>query len=128
MKKLLLITLSILLLGCSTESEKFKIMGTTDLDDGKKIFRVVADSNNQPIVLDTMIVSKGKFEFQGTAIEPDINFLYMEGVQGNVGFIIEPGTIKANLFKNDLASSEFKGSPSNDSYICLLYTSDAADE
>lgn len=117
MKKLLLITLSILLLGCSTESEKFKIMGTTDLDDGKKIFRVVADSNNQPIVLDTMIVSKGKFEFQGTAIEPDINFLYMEGVQGNVGFIIEPGTIKANLFKNDLASSEFKGSPSNDSYI-----------
>ena len=79
MKKLIQIALSFLLLSCSTESEKFKIIGTTDLDDGKKIFRVVADQNNQPIVLDTIIVSKGRFEFQGTAIEPDINFLYIEG-------------------------------------------------
>jgi len=117
MKKLIQIALSFLLLSCSTESEKFKIIGTTDLDDGKKIFRVVADQNNQPIVLDTIIVSKGRFKFQGTVIEPDINFLYIEGIQGNIGFIIEPGTIKANILKDDLGSSEFKGTASNDSYV-----------
>ena len=119
MKKLIQITLSILLISCSNDSEKFKIIGTTDLDDGKKIYRVVADQNNQPIVLDTIPVSNGKFEFQGTVLEPDINFLYIEGVQGNVGFIIEPGTIKVKLNKGDLGSSEFKGTESNDSY--LLY-------
>ena len=117
MKKLVQIALSFLILSCSDESEKFKIIGTTDLDDGKKIFRVVADQNNQPIVLDTILVSKGEFKFQGTVIEPDINFLYMEGIQGNVGFIVEPGTIKAKLLKDDLGSSEFKGTTSNDSYI-----------
>ena len=117
MKKLLLTTLSVLLLACSDESEKFIINGSTDLEDGKKIFRVVSDSNNQPIVLDTIIVSNGKFQFTGTTLEPDVNFFYLEGVQGNIGFVLEPGKIKAKIFKDKLASSEFTGTSSNDSYV-----------
>lgn len=116
MNKLLLICLSFLFIACSDSTEQFKITGITDLEDGKKIFRIIADSNNQPRVLDTIIVSNGKFQFEGSALEPEINFISMEGVQGNVPFVIEPGKIKAKLHKDDLNSSEFIGTSSNDSY------------
>ena len=41
------------IIACQNGSTSLKIKGTSDLDNGSKIFHIKADANNQPQVMDT---------------------------------------------------------------------------
>lgn len=68
MKKLFCFSVMLLLCvsACNTlEKNTFIVEGTTDLPNGKKIYRVVANTNGQPMRVDTTEVMNGKFELSG---------------------------------------------------------------
>ena len=109
--------LTAIFLGCTDNRSGYTIVGSTDLDDGKNIYRIEVNQFNQPSVVDTVTVESGKFEFSGNVDYPDINFLEAEGGVGNVPFIVEKGTIRIQLFKDSLASSKIGGTISNDGLI-----------
>ena len=112
----LLISAAILtLVSCNTiEKNTFVLNGTTDLADGKKIFRVQANANGQPTTIDTATVDKGRFSLKGEVNQIDVNFLFVEGTQVNVPFIIEEGEIKATLYKDSLSAIKLGGTASNE--------------
>ena len=117
MKKITLLVLTslIALSSCTTvEKNTFVLNGSTDLDDGKKIFRVQANANGQPATIDTATVANGKFMLKGEVGQIDVNFLFVEGTQVNVPFILEEGKIDATVYKDSLTAVRLGGTSSNE--------------
>ena len=111
-----------LIVSCGDSTSNLKVKGTTDLENGSKIFHLVADTNNQPKVLDTLIVNEGEFSLITENEFPNIHFLKIEGLQGTFPFVAEKGTILIKLFKDNLDSSKANGTVSNDDF--MQYKSD----
>ena len=97
----------------SLEPNTFVINGTTDHVDGSSVYRIKSGPNGQPVTIDSTKVLNGSFELKGTLDQIDINFIFMEGVNGNVPVILEEGSIEMEIFKDSLASSITAGTPSN---------------
>ncbi|MGB1448425.1 MAG: redoxin domain-containing protein [Flavobacteriaceae bacterium] len=117
MKKcfLLLFGLLLSLNACnSIEKNTFELNGTTNLPDGKQIFRIQANANGQPSTIDTAVVANGQFRFSGKVAQIDVNFLFIEGEQVNTPFIVEEGLIEVNLVQENLSNMDLAGTPSND--------------
>lgn len=116
MKKFSLILLGLLIVlnACQgVEKNTFKLNGTTNLPDGKQIFRIQANANNQPTTIDTATVANGKFSFKGSVEQIDVNFLFVEGEQVNTPFIVEEGVIEVNLLQERLTEMNLAGTSSN---------------
>ena len=94
-----------------------QIKGTVDLPNGKKIFRLAVDGNNQAQVVDTSTVENGSFKFADDLKYPEINFLQLEDQKDNFVLIAEKGTITVTLYKDSLANSKAKGTVSNDDFV-----------
>ena len=84
------------------------------MDDGKKIFRVQANANGQPATIDTATVANGKFMLKGEVGQIDVNFLFVEGTQVNLPFILEEGKIEARIYKDSLTAVRLGGTSSNE--------------
>ena len=97
----------------SLEPNTFVINGTTDHVDGSSVYRIKSGPNGQPVTIDSTKVVNGSFELKGTLDQIDINFIFLEGVNGNVPVILEEGSIEMKIFKDSLASSITAGTPSN---------------
>ena len=107
-------TLLLILLSCDTSTNSFKLSGITDLDDGVSIYRIVPNSVNQPVKMDSTIVRNRKFSFSSEVNEIDVNFITVKDKDINIPFILEPGEINVNIYKDSLDASQVKGSKSND--------------
>ena len=97
----------------SLEPNTFVINGTTDHADGSSVYRIKSGPNDQPVTIDSTKIVNGSFELKGTLDQIDINFIFLEGVNGNVPVILEEGSIEMEIFKDSLASSITAGTPSN---------------
>ncbi len=102
------------LLGCESNNNSFELNGTTDLDEGVVIYRIVPNSVNQPVKMDSTIVRDGKFNFSLDVTEIDVNFITIKGKDTNIPFVLESGRISINIYKDSLDASQVKGSRSND--------------
>lgn len=97
----------------SLEPNTFVINGTTDHVDGSSVYRIKSGPNGQPVTIDSTTIVNGFFELKGALDQIDINFIFLEGVNGNVPVILEEGSIEMEIFKDSLASSVTAGTPSN---------------
>ena len=118
MKNILLSCLAIafVLTSCD-DAGGLKIKGTTDVENGSNLYHIVADANNQPKVLDTLVVKEGQFSLQAENEVPNIHFLQIEGRQGNFPFVAEAGTVTIELYKDSLGASRATGTVSNDDFM-----------
>ena len=110
---ILLVALAVLNACQGVEKNTFLLNGTTNLAEGKQIFLIQANANNQPTTIDTTTVVDGKFSFKGDVKQIDVNFLFVEGEQVNTPFIVEEGVIKVQLLQENLKAMELTGTPSN---------------
>ena len=106
-----------IIFSCQNNSNNFIIKGSTDLENGSKIYHIVADQNNQPKTLDTLDVNEGVFELNSDISEPNIHFLQIEDKQGTFPFIAEIGTIKIEVFKDSFGVSKASGTISNNDFM-----------
>ena len=58
-KKLIALSIFALITSCSGKPGEFSIKGTTDTNDGTLIYRIIADANNQPMIIDSVAVASG---------------------------------------------------------------------
>ena len=93
---------------CNESKNTFILNGFTDLDDGVVIYRIVPNSVNQPIKMDSTIVRNGTFNFSSDVKEIDVNFLTIKGKDNNIPFILESGRIDVNIFNDSFDSSQVK--------------------
>jgi thiol-disulfide isomerase/thioredoxin len=90
------------------------------VEDGKKVYVKKSDEQNLPVTLDSTVVKDGKFSISGFSETPELHYVFIEGVQGNLGYIAEPGNINAIAYKDSITKSVLSGSPTNDDFNDFL--------
>lgn len=111
----LLLCVSLLIAACEgVDKNTFVLRGKTNLAEGTQVYLVAPNANNQPVHIDTTLVTKGAFELRGDVAQIDVNFLFIEGEQENIPFIVEEGIISAEIFADSLNKSTVVGTSSND--------------
>ena len=116
-KNLFILIILAIVYSCTRGKSEFTVKGSVDLKDGSMIYRIIADSNQQPKVIDSVSVKSKSFMMKGESIIPDINFLSLQGINGNFPFVLEPGVIKISLYKDSLMTSKAYGTISNDGFM-----------
>jgi len=117
MKKiLLLLSVVSILISCNKAgSNAFIISGTVKgVDNGKSVTLEVQDATGQLKPVDTVKVQDGKFTFKGSAKEPEMHLIQVEGTQGKVPFILENGDIDMVINKDSISITKVSGTYNND--------------
>jgi len=66
--------------------------------------------------IDTVKIVDGKFEIKGKTAEPEIHFIQIDKVNGNIPFILEGGEIEVTVDKDSLNKSKLAGTYSNEEF------------
>ncbi len=114
MKQLVVLFSALILISCN----KFKVEGTAaGVANGTNVFLVTSDSTGTPKPKDTVKVTDGKFEFEGKSERPEIAYLAFDKVpNGNVGFILEDGTVSIVFDSKNPDKNKISGTKNNDLY------------
>ena len=84
-----LLILLFLFYSCSSDNNSLTIIGNIDNKSKTKIFLIEADSNNQPIIVDSTNAIDGSFNFKREVFIPNINFIQVKDYTGNFPFVLE---------------------------------------
>ena len=119
MKKiLLLVTVATVLFSCKNlGAGEYEITGTVK---GMKTGLVFLEKQNPmgmgPQAIDTVKIVDGKFEIKGKTTEPEIHFIHIDKVNGNVPFILEGGEIQITVDKDSVFKSKLAGTYNNEEF------------
>ncbi|MFK7812614.1 MAG: thioredoxin-like domain-containing protein [Maribacter sp.] len=117
MKKIILsLSILIALVACNQKPDGYTINGTLtgDLEDGTKVFLKKQGENNQPVDVDTTEIKGGKFIFTGQAGIPEVNYIFIDKLQGYTAIVIENGDIDITAQKDSLGLAKIEGTPQNE--------------
>ena len=129
------ITLTLLIISCSSGSTEYTLNGTINLKDGQSVLLLGVDDQSQLMPIDTVKVVAGTFSFYGSAKYPEMHYLNFEGVRSLLPLVLEPGTITVQVIKDSIQNASVRGTKSNldvsqfleevstFNMACLLYTS-----
>ncbi|WP_394749092.1 redoxin domain-containing protein [Spongiimicrobium salis] len=123
MKKFALIISAVLILAaCNTSTEGFTVNGTLsgEVKDSTKIFLRKTDSLNKLVEVDTTVIKDGKYEFTGIADSPEVYFVFVDQLPGNIPFILENGDITIKAQKDSLFFAKLSGTPQNEIFAGFL--------
>lgn len=114
MKKLLAIaTTAIFMFSFTNPTPNFTISGIVKgAKEGAYIYLEKQDAKGI-VVKDSVKVIKEKFEFKGSANEPEIHLLQYKDAQGKIAFVLENGTITIEADLKDLSKSKIGGTFNN---------------
>jgi hypothetical protein len=114
MKQVVVLFSALILISCN----KYKVEGTAaGVANGTNVFLVTSDSTGTPKPKDTVKVTDGKFEFEGKSEKPEIAYIAFDKTpNGNVGFILENGTVAINFDSKNLEKNAISGTTNNDLY------------
>ncbi|WP_340073671.1 TlpA disulfide reductase family protein [Leptobacterium sp. I13] len=93
------------------------------IEDGSKVILRKADANYQPIDIDSTEVLNEQFSLRGDAKIADMYHIVIDGLQGSLSFVTEPGEITVTAYKDSIFSSIITGTPSNDDYYAYVTSS-----
>lgn len=105
------------LTSCEDGNDKgYYLSGNVEgMENGKKVYISELDGNNRtPKAVDTAMINDEKFELDMQDSEvPNLSFLRLEGVNGNVVFISENEKIRFDINKDSIRGSEVMGGKEN---------------
>ncbi|WP_179346581.1 TlpA disulfide reductase family protein [Winogradskyella ursingii] len=120
MKKLSLICLIVccVLTSCKDENDTaFVIEGNApNVYNGIRAYLKEFDPSGTEIVKDTAIVMNEKFQFKGDIGYPTVRILTIDGLMGNLAFMLEPGEIEIDVNTITFPESKVTGSETHIDY------------
>lgn len=124
MKQILILSLVVFsLFSCKEEPkpEGFVINGTAkDIYNGIRVYLQSPDEQGRPIDIDTAIVIDEKFKFEGKLENPEMLYIKVNSVTGNLPIILENASIIINIDQQNISKSEIKGSKNHDDYVAFI--------
>jgi len=123
MKKVIFAIFAIgLLFACTSNPDGFSINATVqgDLENGTKVYLKRVNELNQPVDVDTTTVENGKFSFTGKADTLDLQYIFIDNVNGNIPVVIEKGTIDISFQKDSVLFAKIEGTDQNDMFSKFL--------
>ena len=106
------------IVSCSSPG-KYSLIGNIELDDNEKVF-LVQMKDNRPLLIDSTIVNKGQFVFSDSIYFPEMHYLFFEKISGNIPFVLEPGNILIDIYKDSIRTSKISGTKSNQDWTDYL--------
>lgn len=117
MKKILISLCTLMMLiGCNQKKEGYTIQGTLtgDLENGTQVFLKKMGETRQLVDVDTTLVQDGKFTFTGAADAPELHYVFVDQLMGNMVVVVENGEILLSAQKDSLGLAKIEGTPQND--------------
>ena len=114
--------LSILILmlsiGCNSSSSKttnFTVnIEAEGIFDGVRAYIKRNENGKTTTATDTAIAQNGKFQFKGDVLAPEMRFITIDGINGQVFFVLEPENIKLTIYKDSIQKSKVSGGFNNE--------------
>lgn len=122
MKQFLTAIIILSILGCQKDPEGYSLSGKIkNVENGKMVYLSELDSNNQPVKIDSAVIKDEKFNMDLPAVtQSNLNFLNIEGLNGNVIFISENEQVNFEIFKDSLPTSQVSGGKENKVFYSYL--------
>lgn len=119
MKKIALLAIILLIASCKKEEIGYSITAEAPgFEDGTEVYINAISQSNRPVVIDTAIIKKGKFNINLPPAEGyDFNYLTFKNVRGNVLYLAENNPIQITIYKDSLRSSVVKGGAENELFF-----------
>ena len=110
-------TLFILTTGCNSSSSKTNSY-TVNVEaegvyDGVRAYINRNENGKTKTVTDTAIARNGVFQFKGEILAPEMRFVTIDGINGQVFFVLEPENINVTVYKDSIQKSKVSGGPNN---------------
>jgi len=117
MRHLFTVLITLTILSCNIDNTSYTITGMAEGIDDETPILVYSIENNQPKLLDTLIITNGKFSGKFTKTEEaNISYFHIAKFKANLIFFSENEDLKVTLYKDSMPSSFVSGSIQNDSY------------
>ena len=117
MIRFILFLLIVLITQSCSNNSVFLIDASTNHEDGKKVYLIEYGRDNRPAAVDSTEVFEGKFKFTDSIVVPEMHYIYFENERENLPLVLEPGTIKIEIFKDSMRSSKITGTKSNEDFF-----------
>ncbi|WP_299781729.1 TlpA disulfide reductase family protein [uncultured Formosa sp.] len=115
-KKIALLSLVALAFSCAKEKEGFTLDASfNDAVNGKAIKLFKADGQKQ-VVMDSTVVTDGKAHLEGLVTAPDLYFIEIESVRGNIPVILENEDMTVAINTDSIFNTRVQGSKENDAF------------
>ena len=82
--------------------------------DGVRAYIKRNENGKTVTATDTAVVRNGKFQFKGEILSPEMRFISIDGVNGQVFFVLEPETINVTVYKDSVQASKVSGGFNNE--------------
>jgi peroxiredoxin len=76
----------------------------------------IMDNRRQEINIDTAMAINEHFTFTGKTNSAAIRVLSVNGIKGNLAFVLEPGELDIELYKDSIQASRVEGTKNNDEF------------
>jgi peroxiredoxin len=122
MKKLILVLFAVSVV-VSCQKKETLTPGTYKINvsapgvlNGIRAYIKIIDERRQEINIDTAMVVNEQFSFTGKVNNSAIRMLSVNGVNGVLAFVLEPGEIDIELYKDSLQYSKVEGTKNNEAF------------
>lgn len=118
MKKLIVLLLAVIVIvSCTSEKNENQYTLKVNVDtlvDGYAYLQ--SRVKGEWVKLDSAMMVEGSFNMDGTVENPEMNYVYIKGIQRNVPLFLDRGDIVIDVFKDDYAATTITGSAAHDAY------------
>tara|TARA_R110000772_G_scaffold217266_3_gene327704 strand:- start:1101 stop:2210 length:1110 start_codon:yes stop_codon:yes gene_type:complete len=117
MRRLFALLITIILISCNTDTNSYTISGVATGFDDNTAMLVYTLENNSAKIVDTLIVSDGKFSGEFSKKETsNVHYFHLPEYKANILFFPENEDLNVTLYKDSIQSSFVSGSPQNEAY------------
>ncbi|MBT8236806.1 MAG: AhpC/TSA family protein [Bacteroidia bacterium] len=111
-----LVLIGIILSSCATEVDGYLLEGefTGELEDGTAVYLKAMNEQNRLVEVDTAYLEAGTFQFEGKTEIPELHYLFVDQIRGNIPVVLEDGKIEVNAQKDSLAFASVSGTQQNE--------------
>jgi len=112
MKRIIyLFCITLFIFSCKEEiaSNEFIIEAHVDKAQNNAVVRLFRQENRKDIALDSTTVLDNNFTLKGQIDQPDMHFITIDGLNGNIPIILENAEIKIEIYADSIYSSSFSG-------------------
>ncbi len=121
-KVIILIVTCLVALGCSkTEKDSYFVnVSLKGIADGKKVFLKKLNEKSRFVNIDTSAVEFESVFFEGKSPTPELHYIVIDGIQGNIPVVLEEGSIAVEAYKDSIGLSKVSGTISNEEFAAYL--------
>lgn len=122
MKHLFAALIILMSVSCQNDTEGYAITGKgSNIEDGTMIHVSQLGPNNQPQKVDSVAIENEQFTLDLPEVDqPNLSFLTIEGLNGNVMYISENEPITFEIYKDSLQASKVSGGKENEVFYTYL--------